>query len=195
MTHYALPRAGSGREPRRDEPIQRPASGPGHDEDGADGEDEEVVLEPLSLERAGPVHEESHAPVADGDGADHDGRDAQSGQAPAEARGEAEASERLDENDEEGEGGRHVELSGEISHRPLVAVPAEPAEELLRSVGKHDEGEGHAEDEPHPSALGPEDVADHVRSPFPLSVSKLALSFNRSSPSVFISRDVSARSK
>jgi hypothetical protein len=52
--------------------------------------------------------------------------------ASGEAGGERQATEEFDEAGEQGEGSGQVELGGEVLARPIDAVAAEPAEQLLR---------------------------------------------------------------
>src|SRR5579884_3645427 len=113
-----------------------------------------MILIPLALLPAGPVHEEPVRPVDERDRPQHDDADARRAEPRQKTREQAQAAEELADSDQHGDDPRESHLLREKPQRPLEPEPPEPAQQLLRAVRKHHQSQRDAQDQPGPTVIG-----------------------------------------
>lgn len=103
-----------------------------------------MVFNTFTFLLAGPVHEKAIRRMRRGAGDDHDRRDAERGHTTKDAEDQRERAGKFGENREKSEQRRDLHRPGEKVHGAGEAVAAEPAEQLLRAMRKHDKSESKA---------------------------------------------------
>jgi uncharacterized protein YdbL (DUF1318 family) len=132
----------SGSRVLRQPAIHRERPGAFDDQREADPHDQDVKLEALTGLSSRPVHEKAVLEVRGGHGDHHVRGDPDRGDARQKPEQDRDRSKELRDDGEESEKRRDTHVHREKMHGSFEARPPEPAQHLLRAVGKHHHGDG-----------------------------------------------------